>query len=102
MLLSSQIHMQIPLTRKQIKFGTLSWNLDQNTHLPKPLSPNKDDIPTPEFVIEFIDAVAENLTVLLQINDPCSLLFVPGPKEQIEDVLKELKLLRLFASFVSD
>ncbi|XP_055810084.1 putative late blight resistance protein homolog R1B-17 [Solanum dulcamara] len=75
--------------------------------LPKtPLAANKVDddinIYSPKFVMEFIDAVVGNLNVLVKINDPCSLLFVPGPKEQIERVLKELKLLRFFVCFVSN
>nr|XP_009798058.1 PREDICTED: LOW QUALITY PROTEIN: late blight resistance protein R1-A-like [Nicotiana sylvestris] len=67
------------------------------------LSVNKVDdiIPNPDFVMEFIDSVEENLNVLLQIDDPCSLLFVPGSKDQIEKVLKELKLLRFFILFLS-
>nr|Q6L400.1 RecName: Full=Putative late blight resistance protein homolog R1B-16 [Solanum demissum]AAT38773.1 Putative late blight resistance protein, identical [Solanum demissum] len=68
------------------------------------LADNKvdDDDTNPEFVMEFIDAVVGNLNVLVKINDPSSLLFVPGPKEQIEQVLKELKLLRFFVCFVSN
>ncbi|KAH0753937.1 hypothetical protein KY290_024207 [Solanum tuberosum] len=61
-----------------------------------------DDDTNPKFVMEFIDAVVGNLNVLVKINDPSSLLFVPGPKEQIEQVLKELKLLRFFVCFVSN
>ncbi|KAH0753932.1 hypothetical protein KY290_024202 [Solanum tuberosum] len=62
---------------------------DANTHSPK-------------FVMEVIDVFVENLNVLMNINDPCSWLFVPGHmKEQIEQVLKELKLLRFFVCFVS-
>ncbi|CAN4081256.1 unnamed protein product [Withania somnifera] len=70
---------------------------------PKYSFPNKvdDDIPTPDFVMEFIDAVQENLNVLLLTNDPSSWLFVPEPKDQIEEVLKELKLLRFFVLFLS-
>ncbi|KAH0668804.1 hypothetical protein KY289_023297 [Solanum tuberosum] len=72
-----------------------------------PLASNKVDdddinIHSPKFVMEFIDAVVGNLNVLVKINDPCSLLFVPGPKEQIEQVSKELKLLRFFVCFVSN
>ncbi|KAG5587470.1 hypothetical protein H5410_047904 [Solanum commersonii] len=67
------------------------------------LADNKvDDDTNPKFVMEFIDAVVGNLNVLVKINDPFSLLFVPGPKEQIEQVLKELKLLRFFVCFVSN
>nr|Q6L403.1 RecName: Full=Putative late blight resistance protein homolog R1B-17 [Solanum demissum]AAT38770.1 Putative late blight resistance protein, identical [Solanum demissum] len=72
-----------------------------------PLASNKVDdddinIHSPKFVMEFIDAVVGNLNVLVKINDPCSLLFVPGPKEQIDQVSKELKLLRFFVCFVSN
>ncbi|MCD7471153.1 hypothetical protein HAX54_011463 [Datura stramonium] len=67
-----------------------------------PLPAYRDDVYNPKFVMEFINVVAENLNVLVQNDDPCSLLFVPGPKKQIEDVLKELKLLRLFVCVVSD
>nr|Q6L3Z4.2 RecName: Full=Putative late blight resistance protein homolog R1B-12 [Solanum demissum]AAT38782.2 Late blight resistance protein, putative [Solanum demissum] len=70
-----------------------------------PFAANKvDDVNThsPKFVMEFIDAVVGNLNVLVKINDPSSLLFVPGPNEQTEQVLKELKLLRFFVCFVSN
>nr|AAT38768.2 Late blight resistance protein, putative [Solanum demissum] len=60
------------------------------------------NIHSPKIVMEYIDAVVGNLNVLVKINDPSSLLFVPGPNEQIEQVLKELKLLRFFVCFVSN
>ncbi|XP_070043410.1 late blight resistance protein R1-A-like isoform X1 [Nicotiana tomentosiformis] len=66
------------------------------------LPANKDDIPTPKFLMEFLDGVIENLNVLLQIDDPRSLLYVPEPKEQLKEVLKELNLLRFFVCFVSN
>ncbi|XP_006363248.1 putative late blight resistance protein homolog R1A-4 isoform X1 [Solanum tuberosum] len=52
--------------------------------------------------MEVIDVFVENLNVLVKINDPISWLFVPEHKEQIEQVLKELKLLRFFVCFVSN
>ncbi|KAH0668786.1 hypothetical protein KY289_023279 [Solanum tuberosum] len=52
--------------------------------------------------MEVIDVFVENLNVLVKINDPYSWLFVPEHKEQIEQVLKELKLLRFFVCFVSN
>ncbi|KAG5604117.1 hypothetical protein H5410_025609 [Solanum commersonii] len=73
-----------------------------------PLAANKvidddDNIHSPEFVMEIMDVFVENLNVLVKINDPCSWFFVPGHmKEQIEQVLKELKLLRFFVCFVSN
>ncbi|XP_016514913.2 late blight resistance protein R1-A [Nicotiana tabacum] len=67
-----------------------------------PLPANKDDIPIPKFLMEFIDGVIANLNVLVKIDDPRSLLYVPEPKEQIEEVLKELNLLRFFVCFVSN
>ncbi|XP_015158817.1 putative late blight resistance protein homolog R1A-4 [Solanum tuberosum] len=55
------------------------------------------------FVMEVIDVFVGNINVLVKINDPCSWFFVPGHmKEQIEQVLKELKLLRFFVCFVSN
>nr|XP_009790701.1 PREDICTED: late blight resistance protein R1-A-like [Nicotiana sylvestris] len=67
------------------------------------LPANKDDdIPTPKFVMEFIDDVLKILGDLVKIDNPCSLLYVGRLKEQIEDVFKELKLLRLFICFVSN
>ncbi|XP_049404834.1 putative late blight resistance protein homolog R1B-23 [Solanum stenotomum] len=64
---------------------------------------NKVDDVSPKFVMEVIDVFVENLNDLMKINDPCSWLFVPGHmKEQIEKVLKELKLLRFFVCFVSN
>ncbi|KAH0671117.1 hypothetical protein KY289_025610 [Solanum tuberosum] len=64
-----------------------------------PLAANKV---SPEFVMEVIDDFVGNINVLVKINDPCSWFFVPGLKEQIEQVLKELKLLRFFVCFVSN
>ncbi|KAG5604102.1 hypothetical protein H5410_025594, partial [Solanum commersonii] len=67
------------------------------------LAANKvDDDVSPKFVMEVIDVFVENLNVLVKINDPISWLFVPEHKEQIEQVLKELKLLRFFVCFVSN
>ncbi|XP_049381105.1 putative late blight resistance protein homolog R1B-8 isoform X2 [Solanum stenotomum] len=66
------------------------------------LAANKVDDVSPKIVMEVIDVFVENLNVLMKINDPCSWLFVPGNKEQIEQVLKELKLLRFFVCFVSN
>ncbi|KAK6788851.1 hypothetical protein RDI58_012649 [Solanum bulbocastanum] len=73
-----------------------------------PLAANKviddDDIniDSLKFVMEVIDVFVGNINVLVKINDPCSWFFVPGLKEQIEQVLKELKLLRFFVCFVSN
>ncbi|XP_015161019.1 putative late blight resistance protein homolog R1A-4 [Solanum tuberosum] len=74
-----------------------------------PLAANKviddDDINTDslKFVMEVINVFVGNINVLVKINDPSSWFFVPGHmKEQIEQVLKELKLLRFFVSFVSN
>nr|AAT39940.2 Putative late blight resistance protein, identical [Solanum demissum] len=53
-----------------------------------------DNTHCPEFVMEVIDVFVGNINVLVKINDPCSWLFVPGLKEQIEQVLQELKLLK--------
>ncbi|XP_049356872.1 putative late blight resistance protein homolog R1C-3 [Solanum verrucosum] len=66
------------------------------------LAANKVDDVSPKFVMEVIDVFVENLNVLVKINDPYSWLFVPEHKEQIEQVLKELKLLRFFVCFVSN
>ncbi|KAH0671991.1 hypothetical protein KY284_023078 [Solanum tuberosum] len=66
------------------------------------LAANKVDDVSPKFVMEVIDAFVENLNVLVKINNPISWLFVPEHKEQIEQVLKELKLLRFFVCFVSN
>lgn len=61
-------------------------------------------VPIPaKFVTEFIDTVVENLCNLVKVDDPrYSLLYVPEMKERIEDVLKELKLLKTFICFVSE
>ncbi|XP_049404846.1 putative late blight resistance protein homolog R1A-4 [Solanum stenotomum] len=62
-----------------------------------------DNTHSPKFVMEIMDVFVENLNVLVKINDPCSWFFVPGHmKEQIEQVLKELRLLRFFVCFVSN
>nr|Q6L3Z0.1 RecName: Full=Putative late blight resistance protein homolog R1B-13 [Solanum demissum]AAT38785.1 Putative late blight resistance protein, identical [Solanum demissum] len=66
------------------------------------LAANKVDDVSPKFVMEVIDVFVENLNVVVKINDPISWLFVPEHKEQIEQVLKELKLLRFFVWFVSN
>ncbi|KAG5604116.1 hypothetical protein H5410_025608 [Solanum commersonii] len=58
---------------------------------------------SPKFVMEVIDVFVGNINVLVKITDPSSWCFVPGHrKEQIEQVLKELKLLRFFVCFVSN
>nr|ABO93000.1 putative disease resistance protein [Solanum tuberosum] len=61
-----------------------------------------DNTHSPEFVMEVIGFFVGNINVLVKINDPCSCFFVPGLKEQIEQILKELKLLRFFVCFVSN
>ncbi|KAH0668802.1 hypothetical protein KY289_023295 [Solanum tuberosum] len=66
------------------------------------LAANKVDDVSHKFVMEVIDVFVENLNVLVKINDPYSWLFVPVHKKQIEQVLKELKLLRFFVCFVSN
>ncbi|KAH0753940.1 hypothetical protein KY290_024210 [Solanum tuberosum] len=69
-----------------------------------PLAANKvDDDVSPKFVMEVIDVFVGNINVLVKITDPSSWFFVPGHmKEQIEQVLKDLKLLRFFVCFVSN
>ncbi|XP_033513326.1 late blight resistance protein R1-A-like [Nicotiana tomentosiformis] len=62
----------------------------------------KNGIATAEFVMEFIDTVVGNLSDLMKIYGSSSLLFVPGPKKELEDVLNELKLQRNFVCFLSD
>ncbi|KAF3666147.1 putative late blight resistance protein -like protein R1B-23-like [Capsicum annuum] len=57
---------------------------------------------SPDFLEKFIDIVLRNLSDLLKIYAPTSLLFVPGPKKQMEEVVKELKLLRNFVFYVSN
>ncbi|OIT28333.1 late blight resistance protein r1-a [Nicotiana attenuata] len=65
------------------------------------ISANKDGIAIPKFVTDFMDTVVEILRDL--VNDPCSSLFyVPETKKHIDDVLKEMKLLRTFVCFVSE
>ncbi|CAN4124459.1 unnamed protein product [Withania somnifera] len=60
------------------------------------------DIPTPDFVMKFIDDVGKILTLLLLSNEyPQSPVFVPEPKDQIKEVVKELKLLRFFVLFIA-
>ncbi|XP_070015888.1 putative late blight resistance protein homolog R1B-23 [Nicotiana sylvestris] len=61
-----------------------------------------NDTIIPDFVLEFIDTVIENLSDLLKLDDPSSLLQVGGLVDQVEKVLKELKFLRSFVSFVAD
>ncbi|XP_049397979.1 putative late blight resistance protein homolog R1B-23 [Solanum stenotomum] len=55
-----------------------------------------------KFVSDIIHSVLENIGGLEKIHDPYSPLYVPETvKEHIEDVSKELKLLRNFVYFVS-
>ncbi|XP_059298131.1 putative late blight resistance protein homolog R1B-23 [Lycium ferocissimum] len=56
----------------------------------------KHGVANPIFVTEFIDNVVENLSDILKICDSHSPLFVPGSKTHIEEVLKELNLLKTF------
>ncbi|XP_055809523.1 putative late blight resistance protein homolog R1B-16 [Solanum dulcamara] len=65
---------------------------------PKALSSN---IATPEFVKRFIDTVVMNLTDLPKISHSY-LWFKFVPWQQIEEIVKELKLLRNFVYFISD
>ncbi|XP_055807720.1 putative late blight resistance protein homolog R1C-3 [Solanum dulcamara] len=57
---------------------------------------------SPEFLEKFIGIVLRNLSDLLKIYAPTSLLFVPCPKKQMEEIVKELKLLRNFAFYLSN
>nr|XP_009603727.2 late blight resistance protein R1-A-like [Nicotiana tomentosiformis] len=66
------------------------------------LPANKDGFVVPNFVMEFIDTVADNLSDLLKFNDPSSPVCVGGLMCQIEKALKELKFLKTFVYFVSD
>ncbi|MCD7456852.1 hypothetical protein HAX54_033335 [Datura stramonium] len=63
------------------------------------LSPNKDNVVNPRFVMKIIDNVAENLRDLLIFS--YSRNFFRVPENQIAMVLKELKFLRGFVCFVS-
>nr|XP_009777063.1 PREDICTED: putative late blight resistance protein homolog R1B-23 isoform X2 [Nicotiana sylvestris] len=56
----------------------------------------------PNFVLEFVDTVIENLSDLLKLYDPSSPLHVEGLMDQVEKVLKELKFLFSFVIFVTD
>ncbi|MCD7456843.1 hypothetical protein HAX54_033326 [Datura stramonium] len=58
---------------------------------------NKDGIVILNYVMEYIETVADNLSDLLKLNDPNSPLM-----GQIEKALKELKFLNRFVCFVSD
>ncbi|XP_016484144.2 late blight resistance protein R1-A-like isoform X1 [Nicotiana tabacum] len=65
------------------------------------ISAKKNGSDIPKFVMDFMDTVVEILRDL--VDDPCSsLLYVPETNEHVEDVLKELKLLRTFVCFVSE
>ncbi|XP_016460043.2 late blight resistance protein R1-A [Nicotiana tabacum] len=66
-----------------------------------PLSASKNGVAISEIVPEFIGTVVCILSDLLSIYDGRSVLFVPGPMEQIVEVLEELKSLRAFVCFVA-
>ncbi|KAM3359004.1 putative late blight resistance protein R1B-23 [Capsicum galapagoense] len=85
----------------QVKIGMTKLEIRSKYLFPKV---NKDGIAVvcPKFVIDLIDTVVVNLGDLLKVYCSSSLLFVPGPKKEIADVFKELKLLRNFVCFVSE
>ncbi|KAH0708234.1 hypothetical protein KY284_009661 [Solanum tuberosum] len=59
--------------------------------------------PSAKYVMDIIPYVLADIGGLVKIHDPCSPLYVPETVvEHIEDVSKELKLLRNFVYFVSE
>ncbi|KAM3304317.1 putative late blight resistance protein R1B-16 [Capsicum chacoense] len=71
---------------------------------PEASQPLPSNVATPEFVKRFIDNVVMNLSDLLVIRHPFYRSWlVPGSsRQQMEEVVKELKLLRNFVYFISD
>ncbi|CAN4124555.1 unnamed protein product [Withania somnifera] len=78
------------------------WKSEQNTPFPK--HHYHFPVATPEFVKRFIDNVVTNLSDLSEIVYPdTSIPLVPcSSRQQMEEVVKELKLLRNFVYFISD
>ncbi|MCD7456833.1 hypothetical protein HAX54_033316 [Datura stramonium] len=67
--------------------------------------PLTSNVATPEFVRKFVDTVVRNLSDLLEICDPdtrSSPLVPNSSRKQMEEVVKELRLLRNFVYFISD
>lgn len=85
----------------QDKIQIIKFELKAKYSFPK-VSASKDGIATAKLVMEFVDTVVGSLGDLVKIYGSSSLLFVPGPKKELEDVLEELELLRNFVYFVSD
>ncbi|KAJ8547982.1 hypothetical protein K7X08_021218 [Anisodus acutangulus] len=88
----------------QSKFRKTKFKIRAKYSFPKlsfQLLANKDGNVVPNLVMEFIDTVTENLSNLLKVNDPSSLLCVGGLMDQIKKALKELKVLRSFVYFLS-
>ncbi|XP_047261457.1 putative late blight resistance protein homolog R1B-16 [Capsicum annuum] len=71
---------------------------------PEASQPLPSNVAIPEFVKRFIDNVVMNLSDLLVIRHPFNWSWlVPGSsRQQMEEVVKELKLLRNFVYFISD
>ncbi|XP_070016753.1 late blight resistance protein R1-A-like [Nicotiana sylvestris] len=93
--LISQVKNKIWITKLDIR---AKYSFQETSLWP---SANKDGAATSKIILEFVDAVVEILGDLVQTDDPSSLLYVPEPKDQIKEILKELKLLRFFVYFVS-
>ncbi|XP_070014653.1 late blight resistance protein R1-A-like [Nicotiana sylvestris] len=94
---ASKVQNKILLTKMEIR---AKYSFSKISSLPL-ISAKKDGIAIPKFVMDFMDTVVEILRDL--VDDPCSLLlYVPETKEHIDDVLKEMKLLRTFVCFVSE
>ncbi|XP_059316767.1 putative late blight resistance protein homolog R1B-23 isoform X2 [Lycium ferocissimum] len=92
-------HLDNVTNQLQVKIGMTKLDMRAKYPFPIVYYYNKDN---PKYVLEFIDTVVGNLGDLLKIYCSGSLLFVPGPKKELGDVFKELKLLRNFVCFVSD
>ncbi|MCD7471169.1 hypothetical protein HAX54_011482 [Datura stramonium] len=94
------------LSQVQNKIWTTKLAIRAEYFIPKmsvQLSSKKRGVATnPIFVMEFIDSVVENLSDIVKICASHSSLFVPGSKTQVEEVLKELNLLKSFVCFVSN
>ncbi|KAM3304311.1 hypothetical protein P3S67_015343 [Capsicum chacoense] len=71
---------------------------------PEASVPLPSNVATPEFVKRFIDTVVMNLSDLTEMYDfySWSPIVPDSSKQQMEEVAKELKLLRNFVYFVSD
>ncbi|XP_055809988.1 putative late blight resistance protein homolog R1B-16 [Solanum dulcamara] len=92
------------LSKLKEKILGIKLELGGKYSFPEALLPLSSNVATPEFIKRFIDTVVRNLTDLSEIcdRDTRSPLVPCSSGQQMEEVVKQLKLLRNFVYFISD